>query len=346
MHKRGAYDERVLKAVRNPLAFLADHWTPRPVTVRRAALASLSMAVLIVVTGGAVRLTGSGLGCDTWPKCSGESLVATSEMGIHGAIEFGNRMMAYVVSAAVGWFIVAARCAEPRRRSLTRLGWLQFWIVMSNGVIGGVTVLTELNPYIVAAHFLAAMVLLTAATVSWQRAREGDAEPRPLVGVPVRRAVGGLTLLAGALLVAGTAVTGSGKHSGDSGDHIERMPFDWDVITRTHSFLAWAVVLSTVALLVALRLLDAPAGIRARARDLLLVLLGQGVIGYTQYALDEPEWLVGMHLLGSTLVWVAVLRLLLATRDRDGRPPAPEHSPAEDRTPLREPAASAQVNTP
>ncbi|WP_243745099.1 COX15/CtaA family protein [Streptomyces hainanensis] len=306
----------MLKAVRNPLAYIAERWTPRPETVRRAALAALLMSVVIIVSGGAVRLTGSGLGCDTWPRCSDDSLVATTEMGLHGAIEFGNRMMTYVVSAAVGWFIIAARSAEPERRSLTRLGWAQFWVVMSNGIIGGITVLTELNPFIVAGHFLAAMALLTTTTLAWLRTREGDGPPRPLVGPPVRRAVLGLTALAACLVIAGTAVTGSGKHAGDDSD-IERMPFAWETVTRVHSLLAWAVVLGAVAIWIGMRLMDAPPGPRARAGELILVLLGQGVLGYVQYFLDEPELLVGMHLFGATLVWIAALRLLLAIRERE-----------------------------
>ena len=326
------------KAARNPLAYIAARYTSRPETVRRAALTALAMSVLIVITGGAVRLTGSGLGCDTWPKCSDDSLVATSEMGIHGAIEFGNRLMSYVVCAAVGWFIITARSAKPRRRSLTRLGWLQFWIVASNGIIGGITVLTGLNPYIVASHFLAAMALVTATTVAWLRAREGDAAPRPLVGVPVRRAALALALLAGALLVVGTAVTGSGQHSGDDGD-ISRMPFDWEAITRVHSALAWLVVLGTLALWVLLRIVDAPSGPRARARELLAVLVAQGVIGYVQYALDEPAWLVGFHLFGSTLVWIAALRLLLSTRERAEA--APGTGPARAAAATRAPATPA-----
>lgn len=313
--------------MRNPLAAVAARWTPRPETVRRAALAALVMSVVIVVTGGAVRLTGSGLGCDTWPKCSDESLVATTEMGFHGAIEFGNRLMTYVVCAAVGWFIVAARSAEPRRRSLTRLGWAQFWVVASNGVIGGITVLTELNPFIVAGHFLAATALVTVTTLSWVRAREGDGPPRPLVGVPVRRAVAGLTVVAAALVVVGTGVTGSGKHAGDDSE-IERMPFDWDTIARVHSALAWVVVLGALAIWLGLRVVDAPPAVLARARDLVLVLLAQGAIGYVQYFLDEPELLVGAHLLGATLVWVAVLRLLLATREREPAEPAEPRAPA------------------
>ncbi|MFF2376833.1 heme A synthase [Streptomyces xiamenensis] len=311
-----------MKAVRNPLAYIAERWTPRPETVRRAAFTALVMSVLIIITGGAVRLTGSGLGCDTWPKCTDDSLTTTSEMGVHGLIEFGNRMLTYVVSAAVGWTIIAARAAKPRRHPLTRMAWAQFWVVVVNAVIGGITVLTELNPWIVAGHFLAAMALLTTTTLTWLRTREGDDPPRPLVGVPVRRAVFGLTVLTGVLLVAGTAVTGSGKHAGDSGD-IERMPFDWETVTRVHSMLAWSVALGALAVWMVLRLVDAPAGPRARSRDLLLIVLSQGAIGYVQYALDEPEWLVGIHMFGSALVWIAMLRLLLSTRER-GLAPGPE----------------------
>lgn len=322
MHKRGAYDVRVPKtppapSVRwSPLARLDARWTPKPQTLRRAALTALVMSVVIVVTGGAVRLTGSGLGCDTWPKCTDDSLVTTAEMGMHGVIEFGNRMLTYVLSAAVGWTIVAARCTEPRRRGLTRLAWAQFWVVMANAVLGGVTVLTGLNPWAVAGHFLLATALITLTTLTWHRAREGDGAPRPLAGPPVRRAVAGLTALTALLVMAGTVVTGSGRHAGDNSEDIVRMPFDWDTVTQIHSVLAWAVVLGALAVVVGLRLVDAPPGPRARGRELLVVLLAQGVIGYVQYFLDEPPLLVGVHMLGSTLVWIATLRLLLSLRER------------------------------
>lgn len=135
------------------------------------------MSVLIIVTGGAVRLTGSGLGCDTWPKCTDDSLIVTPEQGYRGVIEFGNRMLTYVLSAAVGWAIIAARSTKPWRRGLTRLGWAQFWIVMSNAVIGGITVWMGLNPWTVAGHFLAANSLLTVAVITWHRTGEGDTAP-------------------------------------------------------------------------------------------------------------------------------------------------------------------------
>nr|WP_240979470.1 COX15/CtaA family protein [Streptomyces sp. HNM0574] len=329
----------MLEVVRNPIAYIAARWTPTQRTLRRATMSALLMSVFIIVTGGAVRLTGSGLGCDTWPKCSSESLVATSEMGIHGAIEFGNRMLTYVLSAAVGWAIVASRAVKPRRRPLSRLAWAQFWLVMSNGVIGGITVLTELNPYTVAGHFLAATALLTVSTVTWLRAREGDEQPRPLVGKPIKQLVWVLVAVSGLLVTVGTVVTGSGPHAGDSSD-VPRMPVDPKSVTELHASLAWVVVALTLALWFVLRAVDAPVGPKRRTRDLFLVLMSQGVIGYVQYFTDLPEILVGLHLLGSALVWVAVLRLLLSLRER-GLPPTGT-GPSDDETGSAVPHPAAQ----
>ncbi|MDG9727976.1 COX15/CtaA family protein [Streptomyces sp. DH41] len=302
-------------AVRNPLAFIAARWTPDPRTVRRAALAALVMAVAIVVTGGAVRLTGSGLGCPTWPKCTDDSLTNTSEMGIHGVIEFGNRLLTYVLCAAVGWAIIAARSQKPYRRGLTRLGWLQFWIVMGNAVLGGIVVLVGLNPYTVAAHFLLSTALIAVATVMWQRTREGDAAPRPLVGKAVQQLVWAMIGVSVLLIAVGTVVTGAGPHAGDSSD-VPRMPLDWETVSKVHAVLAWVVVTLTFALWFVLKAVDAPKGPLARTRDLFLVLLAQGAIGYVQYFTDLPEVLVGLHMFGSCVMWIAALRVLLALRER------------------------------
>ncbi|KMO97468.1 COX15/CtaA family protein [Streptomyces roseus] len=304
-----------MRAVLTPLAFIANRWTPSPRTVRRAALAALVMSVLIVVTGGAVRLTGSGLGCDTWPKCTDDSLIVTQAQGFHGAIEFGNRMLTYVLCAAVGWCIVAARSAKPWRRTLTRLGWLQFLIVMGNAVLGGITVLTGLNPYSVAGHFLLATSLVTVTTITWQRTREGDTAARPRVPAAVRGLSRALLATALVLIAAGTVVTGSGPHAGDSSE-IKRMPFDWATTAHVHAISAWVVCALAVAMWLVLRVADAPADTRARARDLLIVLLAQGAVGYVQYFTHVPEVLVAAHMLGSCLVWIAVLRVALSLRER------------------------------
>ncbi|MFI5618321.1 heme A synthase [Streptomyces sp. NPDC051567] len=317
-------------AVLTPLAFIASRWTPSARTVRRAASAALLMSVVIVVTGGAVRLTGSGLGCDTWPKCTDDSLIATPAQGLHGAIEFGNRLLTYVLCAAVGWIIVAARSAEPWRRSLTRLGWLQFVIVTANAVLGGITVMTGLNPYSVAGHFLLATALITVATVTWQRTREGDHAPRPRVPGPVRKLSWTLLTATSVLIAAGTVVTGSGPHAGDSSE-IARMPFDWATTAHVHAVAAWVVCALAVAMWLLLRVADAPADTLARSRDLLVVLLAQGVIGYVQFFSDLPELLVGAHMLGSCLVWIAVLRVALSLRERPAEQP---ELPARDSAPL------------
>ncbi|MFE7650270.1 COX15/CtaA family protein [Streptomyces phaeoluteigriseus] len=302
-------------AVRNPLAFIAERWTPAPRTVQRAALTALVMSVVIVVTGGAVRLTGSGLGCPTWPKCTDDSLTTTGAMGLHGAIEFGNRLLTYVLCAAVGWAIIAARSQKPYRRSLTRLGWAQFWVVMSNAVLGGIVVLVGLNPYTVAAHFVATSALIAIAVVMWQRTREGDTEARPLVGKSVQQLVRVLVAATVLLILVGTVVTGAGPHAGDSSE-VERMPLDWETVSKVHAVLAWIVVTLTFALWFVLKAVDSPRLALDRTRDLFVVLLAQGVIGYVQYFTDLPELLVGLHMLGSALVWIAVIRVLLALRER------------------------------
>ncbi|GAA3243561.1 COX15/CtaA family protein [Streptomyces lavendulae] len=306
-------------AVLNPFAYIASRWTPSPRTVRRAALAALVMSVLIVVTGGAVRLTGSGLGCDTWPKCTDDSLVVTQAQGFHGAIEFGNRMLTYVLCAAVGGIILAARSAAPWRHSLTRLGWLQFALVMGNAVLGGITVLTGLNPYSVAGHFLLATSLIAVTTVTWHRTGEGDAAPRPRVPGPVRKLSWALVATTLVLIAAGTVVTGSGPHAGDSNE-IKRMPFDWATTAHVHAISAWLVCALAVAMWLVLRVVDAPDDTRARARDLLVVLLAQGAIGYVQFFTDVPEVLVAVHMLGSCLVWISVLRVVLSLRERSADP--------------------------
>ncbi|WP_405897192.1 COX15/CtaA family protein [Streptomyces sp. NBC_00727] len=321
----------VAQALRNPLLYIAERWTPQPRTVRRAAMSAVVLAVVIIVAGGAVRLTGSGLGCPTWPKCTDESLTTTHEMGLHGVIEFGNRLLTYVLCAAVGWAIIAARSAKPWRRSLTRLGWAQFWIVMGNAVLGGIVVLVGLNPYTVAAHFLLASALLTVALVTWQRVREGDGAPRPLVGKAVAQLSWLLAVAAGLLIAVGTVVTGAGRHAGDSSD-VHRIPIDWKMITQLHADLAWVVVALTVALWFVLKAVDAPIGPLHRTRELFVILMSQGIVGYVQYFTDTPEILVGVHMLGSCLVWIGVVRVMLSLRERPvavARMPEPAVEQAE-----------------
>ncbi|WP_354642723.1 COX15/CtaA family protein [Kitasatospora camelliae] len=311
-----------------PLSALTPLWSPTLAHVRRAALAALVMSVVIVVTGGAVRLTASGLGCTTWPKCTGESLTPTPEMGLHGVIEFTNRMLTYVLSAAIGWATLAARFHKPWRRPLTRLGWAQFWVVMINAVLGGITVLTGLNPYIVALHMVAALGLLWVAVVMWERTREGDGPPVPAVAGPIRRLGYVLVTVIGLLVVAGTMVTGAGHHPGASskdGKPVHRIPIDYDRLVQLHADLVFLSVGLTLAAVFVLAAVKAPAPARARVRDLLVLLLAQGLLGFVQYFTDAPELMVLLHMLGAALVWAAAVRIPLALRTRDDAPadPAP-----------------------
>ncbi|GAA1383978.1 COX15/CtaA family protein [Kitasatospora putterlickiae] len=305
-----------------PFSLLAERWQPSAAVVKRAAFAALVMSVVIVVTGGAVRLTASGLGCTTWPRCTDESLTPTAEMGFHGVIEFANRMLTYVLSAAVGWAILAARCHRPYRRGLTRLGWAQFWLVMSNAVLGGITVLTGLNPYTVALHLIAAMALVWVATLMWERAKEGDGPARPLVAEPIKRLSYVLVGVIGLLVAAGTLVTGAGHHPGTPKDNkmVPRIPLDYDRLAQAHADLAFVSIGLSIAVIFVFAAVKVPPAAKARARELLIGLLLQGVIGFVQYFTDVPELLVGLHMLGATLIWIAALRIPLALRTREATP--------------------------
>ncbi|MFB8199565.1 COX15/CtaA family protein [Kitasatospora purpeofusca] len=320
-----------------PFSLLAERWQPSAAMVKRAAFAALVMSVVIVVTGGAVRLTASGLGCTTWPRCTDESLTPTAEMGFHGVVEFTNRMLTYVLSAAVGWAILAARCARPRRRGLTKLGWAQFWLVMSNAVLGGITVLTGLNPYTVALHLIAAMALVWVATLMWERSKEGDGPARPLVAEPIKRLSYALVGVIGLLVAAGTLVTGAGHHPGTPKDNkmVPRIPLDYDRLAQAHADLAFLSIGLSIAVVFVFAAVKAPPAARARARELLVGLLLQGVIGFVQYFTDVPELLVGLHMLGATLIWIAALRIPLALRAREDAP-----TPAAPPTRTPEPATA------
>lgn len=302
-------------SVRTPFSLLAERVTVPERWVRRTAMATLVCSILIVVTGGAVRLTGSGLGCPTWPTCTSDDLATTSAMGIHGAIEFGNRMLTDAICVVVGLAILASRCAEPYRRQVTRYGWYQFWIIVLQAVVGGITVLTHLNPWVVAVHFLCSALLILTALLMWQRTREGDGEPVRTVGRPVVQLSWLVIAVTAALIVAGTLVTGTGPHPGDSSD-VKRMPFDWEKIAQFHADFAMLTVGLAAAMIFVLMAVDAPPLPRRRAWEFLAVLLAQGVIGFVQYFTHVPELLVWFHLLGAALVWLAVLRLHLSLRTR------------------------------
>jgi heme a synthase len=283
--------------------------------VRLACLSALIANTLIVVTGGAVRLTNSGLGCPTWPQCTSGSLVPVPSLGYHGVIEFTNRLLTYAVVAAVGAAIIATMRQKPRRPILTKLSWALFFGVFAQAVIGGISVRTKLAPGWVAFHFSFSIGMIAVSWLLWTRSREGDAPARPLLRKELVWLGRTLVAATGAVVVAGTLVTGSGPHAGAT-DAARRLGLNPADITQAHADLVFIVVGLTVALWFALKASDAPSAIVRATRDLFLVLVAQAAIGYTQYFTGLPAWLVLLHMTGTCLTWIAAWRILTSMRMR------------------------------
>ncbi|MFF5216466.1 heme A synthase [Micromonospora sp. NPDC000442] len=298
--------------------------------LRRLAFANIVANAAIVVTGGAVRLTASGLGCPTWPRCTDESYTATAEMGMHGAIEFGNRLLTFVLVLIAGATLLAVLAYRPRRRGVVPLALAVVLGIVAQAVIGGITVRTQLHPSIVGIHFVVSMLLLLVAYALWRRVSEPDGRKVPVVP-PALRSLTWITVAASAaVIVVGVAVTGSGPHAGDA-DAV-RNGLDPQTVSQIHADLVFLLVGLTVGLWLALRAVGAPA--RA-ALTLLLVELGQGLIGFVQYFTNLPALLVGLHMLGSCLVWLATLAVLWSTHERHPTQLPQPPTPAPTRTPAR-----------
>ena len=290
-------------------------WSPTPKQVEWACFAALLANTLIVITGGAVRLTNSGLGCPTWPECTGGSVVPVSTLGYHSIIEFTNRMLTYAVTAAVGAAILAAMFQRPRRPILVKLSWLLFIGVVLQAVVGGITVLTKLAPEWVAAHMCVSMGMIAVSYVLWIRSREGDGPVELLTRREILWLGRVLVIATGAVIAVGTLVTGTDPHAGAS-DASKRLPFKALDITQAHADLVFIVIGLTVALWFAFKATDArPESLRA-VRDMFLVLILQGVIGYTQYFAGLPAWMVLLHMTGACLTWIAAWRVLMSLRVR------------------------------
>lgn len=284
--------------------------TLQPRSIRWSTTAALAVSILIIVTGGVVRVTGSGLGCPTWPECAEGSFTnAGVSTGIHGYIEFGNRALTAVVVVAVGWVILACLLQRPRQRTLLWSAWAQFAVVVLNAVVGGITVWTGLNPYVVGAHFLAAVLLLTSTTISYDIAHR-SVVPTPHAGT--RRAARALVVVTALVVTVGTVVTGSGPHPGDSTE-VHRIPVDWTAVTVLHGVLAAAAIVLAVLTVVSARR-GGDALVTRRSTALLLMLLAQGAIGTYQSLDGLPEVAVMLHLAGAALTWAGAVRVLLATR--------------------------------
>lgn len=273
--------------------------------------AALFALVAIVVTGAAVRLTGSGLGCDDWPRCNSRRLIDVSSK--HAAIEQVNRLFTGLVSAAVIAAVLGAVVRAPRRRDLLYLALGLVAGVVAQVVLGGVTVLVDLHPLAVQGHMLVALVLVGTAVMLVQRASQPDDGPavRPVSPEIKRHAVVAAALTAVAL-VTGTVVTGAGPHAGD--EDVQRFGFAISAVARVHGSAVIVAVL--VVTVLALRLRRRPAERAALAEWVsawIFVALLQGAIGYIQYFNDVPALLVGLHVFGATALWAITVGLVLNT---------------------------------
>jgi len=282
--------------------------TLSPAAYRRVTLFALLALTFIIVTGGAVRLTGSGLGCPDWPTCAKNRVVAPWEY--HAMVEFVNRTITGLVSVAVMLAVLGSLIRRPRRRDLL---WLSLGLVggvIGQIVLGGLTVLFELRPGFVMAHFLLSMALLADAVVLHHRAGRPDGATRPAVG-PDLLALGRVEVAAAGLAIfLGTIVTSSGPHGGD--EKAERLPFLLPDVTRLHGIAVMLFLVLTLMTMWRLRRAGVDPLILRRSEVLLAVLVAQAALGYVQYFTGVPAVLVGFHIAGATAVWVAVLRLHLA----------------------------------
>lgn len=288
------------------------HWV-RPILV-----ANLVGQIGIVITGGVVRLTGSGLGCPTWPECVPGSFTPVAEQaeGYHVFIEFGNRTLTGVVGILAVLALWAVWSQYPQRRRLRALGYAVVAGVAAQALVGGLTVRTGLNPFTVAFHFLASMALVAVSVALLRGAADAvpDDGPGPLL---VPRLVQRLAWATGAVgvlvLVLGTIVTGAGPHSGDA-DQPARIAVDPRTIAWLHADAVMLFLGLLVACLVAVSVTDAPLRTRRSWRLVLIVALAQGLIGYTQYFTGLPEVLVAMHLAGAALLSAALTLAVLNLR--------------------------------
>jgi heme a synthase len=281
-----------------------------PYALRRWAVVSLIMNIVIVVTGGLVRLSGSGLGCPTWPRCTEDSYVSHPQLGIHGAIEFGNRLLTLVLVSAAALTFISALLYRENGRPRPDLRWLAGGLALGiplQGVIGGITVLTQLNPYVVGLHLLLSMVLIALAV--WLVRKAWHFSPAGVSGLAVVATRVTFVLMWLAVWL-GTLVTGSGPHAGD--ENAPRNGLDGMLLTRLHTSIVYATVAASVVCFLLLR--------NRAVLLLLLVEMVQVGIGVAQYQLGVPIWLVALHLLGASLAIAATTNVLLSVSRRSAEP--------------------------
>ncbi len=289
---------------------------PTDPTVRRLAVASLVSQIGIVVTGGAVRLTGSGLGCPTVPRCTDESLVPTAELGVHGVIEFANRLLTFVLAAIAAAMLLAIwrtmGSARPRRDLLIPAFVLLLGIP-AQALIGMTTVWTLLNPWVVMLHFMCSAALIAVAVILVRRSQRPAGSTPVKIGSPWLQRLATTTLVVGFIAVyLGTVVTGSGPHAGDR--ESPRTGLELESVAQLHVDAVCLLLGLSVGLYFAARAVGSPGRVARAAAILIGVEIGQALVGVVQYALDLPVLLVGLHLLGAALLVAAVVDAWFAAR--------------------------------
>lgn len=302
-----------------------------PPAYRRITLLALVALAFIIVTGAGVRLTGSGLGCTDWPNCEEGRLTPVDATDVHAMVEFVNRTITGVVSAAVILAVLGSLVRRPRRRDLTLLSLGLVAGVLGQIVLGGLTVLFELAPPLVMGHFILSMVLLWNAVVLHHRAGAPDFPTRPVAD---KGLVGLSNLLVGAaalVVFTGTVVTAAGPHAGDAS--ARRLDVAVSDVARIHGASVVVLLSLTLATLWSAHRIEAPPPAERALRTLLAVLVAQAAIGYVQYFTGVPAAIVGAHILGAVAVWIAVVRASLLIRARAPMVPSPPADVAPPRRP-------------
>jgi len=272
--------------------------------VHGLAIASLISQVGIIVTGGAVRLTESGLGCSHWPNCVPGSMTPVPAMGIHGIIEFTNRTLTFVLLAIAIGFLLSVWSMRRTHTTLFKLGLVLLLGIPAQGVIGGITVWTGLNPWVVSLHFLLSGTLVILATILVNRTRtELKAQENQATTKTTRQTATAAWIFSILAVIMGTIVTGTGPHAGDA--TTPRHMFDPLLVTRMHTAPVYLLIIATVALLVLVYRSGGNARLRSSAWWLVVVILIQAAIGYTQHFTGLPIGLVLLHMLGASLMLVS-----------------------------------------
>ena len=281
--------------------------TISPRSYSRLAFTALVFLCVIVLTGAAVRLTGSGLGCEDWPRCNEERFIDVSST--HGAIEQVNRLFTGLVALSVILAVLGAHRRLPRRPDLVRLAWGLVAGVVGQVVLGGIVVLTDLHPLANQGHFLLSMVLVTNATVLWVRSADDQRVDRTGRRSLSQRLALIAFVLGSVALYTGTIVTGSGPHAGD--EEARRFGFDISHVARIHGISVILFLLALLAIIVVVRRVRNEWKSMSGVLEVTMAIgVIQAAVGYTQYFNDIPAALVAIHIAGATAIMIALTRLV------------------------------------